>query len=1282
MENDIRKNDNLGLRNEGRNKLDGESHLNILSEEQKNDVYAGASVKKIKNLTSGGNNIRENTITLKKNDLIDVSSLRQEGSVKDLIENQPLTRLRSQKTFRESQKIFINDNDSNKDFKNNQIDTSKYNIITFLPKALLYQFYRLANVYFVIIAILQSIPIISPLSRETAIAPIAFVLSVSLIREAIEDIIRHKFDDQTNNYFVRVYRENKLIQSTSETLRVGEIVVVKENETISADIVVLDTCLSGGLCHVETATLDGEKTLKTKSCPKELVNLLFNFKNENLEKNSQVNINSKKQENNLKKEESFHLNGLNAPDELSSSGFLECDKPNPNLYNFDGSIEVSISYSKSNVKLNPLPLDNNNILLKGSILKNTPGIVGIVVYTGHNTKLMLNSNKGSVKYSELEKLVSKILLFILALQGLFCLIAAILYQVYNKKFVLNNPYLPGDLYKYPVPSVINYFSYILLLNTMIPISLIITLEIVKIIQAYFMTNDCLGYSKERKQFIKVGSISLNEELGNVNFIFTDKTGTLTCNKMKFRNAIVSDKCFEAFQKESKTVSDNLLIEGLNKRSLFQNEKIKEYFTLLSLTHECNAEQFDNKVEYNGSSPDDVELVNVASFYGFTYLPSSTPGNRIIYRLNVGDFDNLTNMNTNSSYTISEKEYRIEVINEFSSQRKRMSIICFEIQQNQYIRLNSNSTTRLAEPDYYTVYIKGADSEIKKRLSKEYFDNNNQEKCYELNSCLKYIEHFATQGLRILMLGKKVISKEEYSIFSKKLKDANLNLKDKVESVNKVIDDFENGFELVGATVVEDKLQDEVPETITRLKQAGIKVWMLTGDSFDTAKKIGLSCSLLNENERIFEINCKKGYILSDFFNEFESYKSNKYASNENDHLKKNIKVDSYNQNNSGVYEIVVDRLALYNIFKSEETTFKFLEIASKAKSVVCCRVSPLQKAQIVKEMKKHDTNAKTLSIGDGGNDVSMILEANIGVGMFGEEGMRAVQASDYAIGEFKILQRLLFFHGRINLMRISKLIYYFFYKNFVFTIAHFFYLFWNNASGQSIFEDLFITFYNLIYTALPIGVLACSDFDIREEDGEIVKNINPYLYKESRDNPIFTKLGFILTMILGLFICLLQYLITVFGMGNNIAINDNGDIGDLWAISFTYYTSIYLFMTSSIILRLRYHTLIFYLIVIFLSFLPYLISIAYIHNSSSSNSRGSYIVILSSIRFYITIILSIGLGTMFELIIRSWEFLMTDRVTTILQSNREMLNNSEDAMKIQSIKQLINQEKNNHDKLE
>ena len=164
----------------------------------------------------------------------------------------------------------------------------------------------------------------------------------------------------------------------------------------------------------------------------------------------------------------------------------------------------------------------------------------------------------------------------------------------------------------------------------------------------------------------------------------------------------------------------------------------------------------------------------------------------------------------------------------------------------------------------------------------------------------------------------------------------------------------------------------------------------------------------------------------------------------------------------------------------------FLTVAKDAISVICCRISPLQKSQIVKMIKNYEKNKITLSIGDGGNDVSMILEAHIGIGIYGEEGLRAVQSSDYAIGEFKILRRLLLFHGQVNLMRNSDMIIYFFYKNFVFTIVHFFYGFYNNFSGQTIIDDWFISCFNLVFTSIPLAVKGVLDLDLKPDDGILI----------------------------------------------------------------------------------------------------------------------------------------------------------------------------------------------------
>ena len=1147
----------------------------------------------------------------------------RENSKEGMIQTEYKTsQLNSKKNNSKHDKLYqfyINNNDKNTSefhFKDNKVDTTKYNVITFLPKALLFQFMRLANVYFLICAIIQCIPAISPLGASTAVVPIVIVLSVSLIREGIEDCSRAKLDKEQNSEPAEVYREGKWEKVTSGQLKMGEVVAVQQDNAFPADLVLIDSELPEGICFIETGTLDGEKTLKLKSSP--------------------VNTAGKWNKGGKKCGE-FDVKGMGV-----------CDHPNPELYQLNGKMNIEFRVRDNNNNSNnekyDIPLDAKQLLLKGAKLRNTQWIIGIVIYTGHNCKLMKNAKEPRIKYSSVESLMNKSLIFILILQSILCIICAILRGIYWTNHIKKNPFLNYTEYSYGLEGFLSYFTYLLLLNTMIPISLIITLEIVKLIQGWLMSIDAEGYSKIRKRFIKPNSVSLNEELGLVNYIFSDKTGTLTCNKMMFKYCVIGDVCYQFLRgnegedsekektyRESENIIpfkqyemyDTVIHETKATASTFKNfiissddnkvklsletsaKLINEFWQALALCHDCSIQKNDDGTEdYIGMSPDSIELVKSAKLQGYALVESGTSS---IKRLNMGE---------------DAKEHRdfekLQLI-EFSSDRKRETII-------------------VKEGDVIKLYIKGADSIIEERLSK-------QTRPEILTLCKSYVNKFSAQGYRTLFIGMKVLSQEEYDAFATALNEANLSMEDKDKKVADVIKTVEKDIYLLGATIVEDKLQDKVPETIRDLRLAGIKIWMLTGDKMNTAYNIGLSCNLISKDLKTFHIEgievkknekmevINKGerdQVIINFAKEFSKFKG------EFDSLSK------------PQFAILVDEKALLTINEDEEIQKIFLDIGKDAVAVICCRVSPLQKSQVVKMMKNYEPKAVTLAIGDGGNDVSMIMEAHIGIGIYGEEGMRAVQSGDYAIGEFKILHELLLFHGRVNYVRNSEVVLYFFYKNFVFTIVQFFFGFYNNFSGQTIIDDWFITLFNLLFTSLPLGARACIDFDVKPSDGSIIKKMLPFLYNETRSGPIFTIIHFALTLLKGTIHCIINYFWVVYTI-KNISINDKGGIADLWFTSVNLFTNIILIVSIDLIVYTKYHTWINVVIMLVVTFIAYIVFIIIVEYSTMFNSVATMGTAFGSPTFWLNLIFIVGLCYLIDLAIRAIEFQFYPSICNVLQ---------------------------------
>ena len=348
------------------------------------------------------------------------------------------------------------------------------------------------------------------------------------------------------------------------------------------------------------------------------------------------------------------------------------------------------------------------------------------------------------------------------------------------------------------------------------------------------------------------------------------------------------------------------------------------------------------------------------------------------------------------------------------------------------------------------------------------------------------------------------------------------------------------------------------------------------------------------------------------------------------------------------FGILVDEKALLTINESEEMQSIFLNIAKDAVAVICCRVSPLQKSQVVKMMKTFKPKAVTLAIGDGGNDVSMIMEAHIGVGIYGEEGMRAVQSSDYAIGEFRILHRILCFHGRTNYIRNSECVEYFFYKNFVFTLVQFCYGFLNNFSGQTIIDDWFITLFNLVFTSIPLGARALLDFDVKPDDGIIIKKMLPWLYSETRDNPIFTIFNFILVLIKGLIHCLINYFWIIYSI-EKYAVNNDGDVESLWLISVNLFTNIIVIVSLDLFVYTRYHTWINIVIMIFFTFCLYIAFLFMVHHVKIFKSVASMKVSFTSGIVWVDIIFICGACYLIDMGIKTFNFTFIPTIAGTLQ---------------------------------
>lgn len=445
----------------------------------------------------------------------------------------------------------------------NKVRTARYSLLTWVPKSLFMQFRRAANIYFLIISILTSMPF-SPKNPVSMIGTFAGVLIFTMLKELYEDIARHKQDRTVNNRIAQVYDVDSTgkgvwIDTKWKELKAGQMVKITKNSECPADILLLQSSDEKGVVYVDTMNLDGETNLKEKSAPKETHDV---------------------------REDKIPM----------LSGTLTCDTPNEFLDKWDGNIQCTQINRLFNCNL-------KNLLLRGCFIKNIDFCVGIVVYTGPETKIMMNSKKPPTKVSNVMKMMNKMLYTVFAFQLTLLFIFSSLSVVWNGNYASDHIYLDLDSSGGFGQFIIQMLTYWVAYSHLIPISLYVVLEMIKLTQSIFINNDMFIYHSETG-YSKCRNSDLIEELGQVEFIFSDKTGTLTCNVMEYKECSIGGKIYE---------SVDAFKTSMTKGPAEEKALLHQFIECLAVCHSVQVD--DNKEtgvkSYQASSPDELALVEGA-----------------------------------------------------------------------------------------------------------------------------------------------------------------------------------------------------------------------------------------------------------------------------------------------------------------------------------------------------------------------------------------------------------------------------------------------------------------------------------------------------------------------------------------------------------------------------------------------------------------------------------------------------------------------------------------------
>lgn len=882
-----------------------------------------------------------------------------------------------------SARIFnIGHNDELKNqFPPNIIRNQKYHYSTFIFVILYNQFKYFFNLYFLIICISQFVPSLRVTYIFTNVVPLALVLTITIAKEAFDDYKRYLRDKDANSQlYSKVLPSGDFVDIPSSEISVGDLIHLDKDQRVPADMVFLRTSDKSGSTFIRTDQLDGETDWKLRV---------------------PISVTQK-------------LN--NACDIYNLNATVYAEKPHKDIHTFIGNFSHSSNSNNFEDPVSTESLNVENTLWMNTVLASGHAL-GVVIYTGKDTRAVMNTSAPKTKIGLIDQELN-------TLSKILCIVVIAL--------AISLVALKG----FHGAWIVYIIRFIVLFSTIIPLSLRVNLDLGKTWYAHDITKD------QEIPGVIVRTSTISEELGRIQYLLSDKTGTLTRNEMELKRVHLGTMAYglestEEIQKQLEEVAFKRSERIKNGDSTFSSpplgpqrgrrdlsQRLFEIVQALAVCHNVTPIIEDHPQEeqlsYQASSPDEVAIVKWTELVGMTLISRD----RESIKIAVGaDFRK----------PVLILEYEILHNFPFTSETKRMGIV-----------LRDKATGEV----YF--FEKGADMVMSRIVqSNDWLD----EECGNM----------ARDGLRTLVIGRKLLSRDQLDTFERRHHEAKISTLDRANLIQKSISDcLESDLELLGVTGVEDKLQDDVKMSLEILRNAGIKIWMLTGDKVETATCIATSSKLFARNQQIFQVQKTTDPMeLSRVLQKLQA---------------------------SPELALVIDGVSLQAMMS--QFCDEFMESSCQLSGVVCCRCTPTQKADVVRAIKK-STGKRVASIGDGGNDVSMIQAADVGLGLEGKEGRQASLAADFSLVQFSHVVRLFLWHGRNSYKRTAKLSQFVIHRGFVIAVmqAVFSSLFY--FAPISLYQGLLIIGYATIFTMAPVFSLVF-DHDIEPS----IALMYPELYKD------------------------------------------------------------------------------------------------------------------------------------------------------------------------------------------